>query len=110
MTSTEDIKTALSAKLDALLTLHHIDREEGAVVRSPGETDEVHCLGQKREMAALVFDALKRIGSETYGLCSECEQRISPRRLAAVPWAKYCMKCQESKEGYAAEVRWGSAA
>ena len=30
-----------------------------------------------------------------YGVCPECEEPISAKRLDAVPWARYCVSCQE---------------
>ena len=42
-----------------------------------------------------VSGALHRIEQETYGICAECEEPISPKRLDAVPWARYCITCQE---------------
>jgi len=110
MTSSDEIKAALFAKLKTLCTLGEMGRDEIAVVTSAGEMDEFHSLTRKRDMSALVSEALGRIGHETYGLCIECQERISPKRLAAVPWAKYCMTCQEVKDGFVAEVRWNSAA
>lgn len=42
-----------------------------------------------------VQDALRRLDQGTYGVCYECEEAISPKRLDAVPWAKFCVTCQE---------------
>ena len=42
-----------------------------------------------------IADALHRIDNGTYGTCMECEEPISPKRLDAVPWARYCVSCQE---------------
>jgi DnaK suppressor protein len=39
--------------------------------------------------------ALRRIEQGTYGVCPECEEPISAKRLDAVPWAKFCVSCQE---------------
>ena len=39
--------------------------------------------------------ALHRIGSGTFGTCVACAEEISPRRLSAVPWTPYCLRCQE---------------
>jgi DnaK suppressor protein len=39
--------------------------------------------------------ALRRIEQGTYGVCHECEEPISVKRLDAVPWARYCVTCQE---------------
>jgi len=43
-----------------------------------------------------INDALHRIDTEMYGICMECEEPISAKRLDAVPWAKYCVTCQEA--------------
>jgi DnaK suppressor protein len=42
-----------------------------------------------------VEEALSRVGTEDYGVCQECGEEISAKRLAAVPWAKYCVTCQD---------------
>jgi DnaK suppressor protein len=42
-----------------------------------------------------IGDALHRIDLGSYGVCMECEEAISPKRLEAVPWAKFCVSCQE---------------
>jgi len=39
--------------------------------------------------------ALQRIQDGSYGSCLECGDEISPKRLKAVPWASYCVQCQE---------------
>jgi DnaK suppressor protein len=39
--------------------------------------------------------ALRRIQQSTYGVCAACDEPISAKRLAAVPWAKFCVQCQE---------------
>ena len=43
-----------------------------------------------------IADALHRIDHGAYGVCMECEEPISPKRLDAVPWARYCVGCQEA--------------
>jgi DnaK suppressor protein len=40
--------------------------------------------------------ALQRIDAGNYGVCIECEKEISPKRLAALPWAALCIACQET--------------
>jgi DnaK suppressor protein len=42
-----------------------------------------------------VTDALHRIDHDQYGICLECDEPISVKRLEAVPWARYCVTCQE---------------
>jgi DnaK suppressor protein len=43
-----------------------------------------------------ISDALHRLEQGTYGTCMECEEPISVKRLNAVPWARYCVTCQEA--------------
>lgn len=40
-------------------------------------------------------EALHRLKEGAFGICQECEQPISSKRLAAIPWAKFCLPCQE---------------
>src|SRR3974390_357471 len=42
-----------------------------------------------------IADALHRIDIGQYGVCPEGEEPISAKRLDAVPWARYCVSCQE---------------
>ncbi len=46
----------------------------------------------------LINEALERIEDDEYGLCQNCEQEINPKRLNAVPWARYCLDCQQLQE------------
>ncbi len=46
----------------------------------------------------MIDEALKRIEDEEYGTCQNCTNVISPKRLTAVPWARYCLNCQELVE------------
>lgn len=43
-----------------------------------------------------VSDALLRLDHGTYAICAECEEPISAKRLDALPWARYCVTCQEA--------------
>src|SRR3954471_7409146 len=46
----------------------------------------------------LINEALERIDDEEYGTCLNCEKEIKPKRLDAIPWARYCLDCQELVE------------
>jgi DnaK suppressor protein len=43
-----------------------------------------------------VEEALDRLRAGDYGVCQRCEEPIPSKRLRALPWAKYCIRCQES--------------
>jgi DnaK suppressor protein len=42
--------------------------------------------------------ALRKIEKGNYGLCESCQKPISKPRLAALPFARYCITCQSSVE------------
>jgi DnaK suppressor protein len=46
----------------------------------------------------LVDEALLRVEDDEYGNCQNCEKSINQKRLAAIPWARYCLDCQELVE------------
>ncbi len=45
-----------------------------------------------------IDDALDRIKDGTYGICIECGEEISPKRLEVRPQAKYCIDCKTDIE------------
>ena len=47
------------------------------------------------ELLREIDDALIRLRDGSYGTCMECGIAISRKRLEAVPWARYCVTCQE---------------
>ena len=42
--------------------------------------------------------ALARIEQGTFGVCVSCGDDINPRRLDALPWTQYCLRCQQEVE------------
>jgi DnaK suppressor protein len=81
------------------------NREGIAIEKSPDALDEVQHAAE-RELAIRNLDresnllrnvrgALRRIKDGSFGICAHCEEEISPKRLAAVPWTAYCIQCQE---------------
>ena len=46
----------------------------------------------------LIDEAVLRIDDGEYSTCQNCEKEISPKRLQAIPWARYCIACQELVE------------
>ncbi|HXF43411.1 MAG TPA: TraR/DksA family transcriptional regulator [Pyrinomonadaceae bacterium] len=45
-----------------------------------------------------IDEALMRIEDDEYGTCQNCEKPINPKRLNAIPWARFCLECQELVE------------
>ena len=85
------------------------NREALAIETSPDELDRIqHASERDYAMSNLernfdrlreVQTALGRIDAGTFGICLGCEEIISPRRLAAVPWASFCIVCQYAADG-----------
>jgi DnaK suppressor protein len=53
---------------------------------------------QDRTRLRLVELALERIRLGTFGICADCGDPISIKRLQAIPWASHCIHCQEKHE------------
>jgi DnaK suppressor protein len=51
-----------------------------------------------RAILNMIDAALKRIQSDEYGVCANCQEELQQKRLEAVPWAKHCIACQEKME------------
>jgi len=43
----------------------------------------------------LVEEALDRLDTGDYGICLSCDEPIADKRLRAIPWARYCVTCQD---------------
>jgi RNA polymerase-binding transcription factor len=54
----------------------------------------------------LIDEALARVNSGSYGICAECGEDIPVERLKALPFALFCVDCQE-KRGKG-RGRWGA--
>lgn len=84
------------------------NREALAIETSPDELDRIqHASERDYAMSNLernsdrlreVRTALRRIHAGTFGICAGCDENINPRRLAAVPWASFCIVCQEAAD------------
>src|SRR5579883_3311411 len=106
-TELEKYKTLLEAK-QAELSKGLRNREDIAIEKTPDALDEVQLAGE-RELAIRNLDresnllrhvraALGRVADGSYGICMHCEEEIKPKRLDAVPWTKYCIRCQEAAD------------
>jgi DnaK suppressor protein len=103
----EPYQAALQAK-KLELTAELGSREEIAIARSADTLDEVQfavdrelaiCnLDRESKLLQRVRSALHNIEYGTYGVCLHCDVRISLKRLSAVPWAEYCISCQEEAD------------
>ena len=97
-------RNVLEAKQSELVQV--VRNRDGIVIeKSADALDEVQ-YATERELAIRSLDrdsnllrnvraALDRIEEGSFGVCLHCEEDISPRRLAAVPFTAYCIVCQD---------------
>ena len=52
----------------------------------------------ERETLLQIEEALRRIDNGAFGSCTSCSKPIGDLRLNAIPWARYCIDCQELEE------------
>ncbi len=45
-----------------------------------------------------IEEALRKLEEGTYGYCEECGEPIPIKRLKVLPFARYCVRCQEKIE------------
>ena len=91
-----------------------------AAEATPDEFDRIQEAGEReyavrnleRDASRLreVRDALRRLDSDSFGICTCCEGHIVLKRLTAVPWAPMCIACQEDSDRYGATGNDGSSA
>lgn len=104
-TEMDRIKEILERK-EAELVQALRKRDDIAIEKSADQMDEIQYASERdlairnvdRESNLLrqVRGALRRIHDGTFGTCTECDWVISPKRLAALPWAPRCIQCQET--------------
>ena len=51
-----------------------------------------------RNLLCLLDASLQRIKTGAFGVCVGCGDDIEIRRMEAVPWTEYCLRCQEAFE------------
>jgi RNA polymerase-binding transcription factor len=104
-------KTELKPFNKALTTLQielrngSANRDALTIAASADELDRIQDAGDRdwamgnleRSSSRLreVDGALDRIAAGTFGTCRDCEESIGAKRLTAVPWASFCIVCQE---------------
>lgn len=49
---------------------------------------------QQRTLLGMIEAALRRIADGSFGVCVTCTGDIDDRWLDALPWAKFCLRCQ----------------
>jgi DnaK suppressor protein len=99
-----EFKSMLEAKRDEVLRrLRKL--EDISVERAPDPVDEMEMTAEREaaitllerdsELLRQIGAALQRIEEGDFGRCALCGKEIRLNRLRAVPWATYCVACQD---------------
>lgn len=115
----QNLQRALVAKANELRSAQ-ISKDEIAIERNAELLDEIQRTSDREiamasltlnwNTAAQVASALQRIKTGEYGICADCDEPISERRLNAIPWAKLCIRCQEQADLRTEQIEWSEAA
>ena len=89
LASTERDARALANKPADPLDQAALEYEKQAVL---------HKASTDRQLRQSLVQALKLIHHGTFGECDSCRGEIEPKRLEALPFARYCIRCQEEME------------
>jgi len=95
LTKRHDVMAGLGIKFDTLAKMGRVAEEDQAQVTH----DEFVSLRLNRLdylQLRMIEEALDRLSSGDFGICLACEEPIPAKRLKALPWARYCVACQES--------------
>ena len=90
-----EVLSGLGIKFDTLARMGRVAEDDQAQFLND-ESVSLHLNTLDYAQLQLIEAALDRLDSGDYGVCLSCEEPIPPKRLQAVPWARYCVGCQEA--------------
>jgi DnaK suppressor protein len=88
------VMAGLGGKLEGGARLENLAEDDQAQI-SHDEFVSSRMNGMDYRQLRLVNEALDRLEAGDYGVCLSCDQPIAEKRLRALPWARYCVVCQE---------------
>jgi DnaK suppressor protein len=91
----EQVIAGLGVKFDTLARMGRVAEDDQAQI-THDECVSLHLNSLDYLQLRLVEEALDRLDAGDYGICLACEEPIAPKRLKAVSWARYCIRCQET--------------
>ena len=89
-----ELLSNLGVKFEGLAAMGRVAEEDQAQVYHE-EFVSLSLNTMEYRQLGLIDEALDRISAGDYGACLACGDSIPVRRLQIVPWARYCVPCQE---------------
>jgi DnaK suppressor protein len=86
-----------SLSLERIVIERSADELEEAEYKSLSEM-AIARLYRESEMRRSIELALRRIFDRSFGVCVHCGEEVKRRRLEAVPWTPFCIRCQEAAD------------
>lgn len=96
------VLASLGVKCDTLARLGRVAEEDQAPI-SHDEFVSSRLNSLEYGHLRLVNEALDRLDCGEYGICLSCDKPIPAKRLRALPWARYCVSCQEALARFSVE-------
>ena len=106
-----DIRRQLSNEYEKLIKSINRNRQAAEEIQTENTEDEgdLATISHDRDLLynlheggferlRFIQEAIKAIDRGQYGECARCGKDINEKRLAAVPWAMMCIRCQEETE------------
>ena len=86
-----------ATSLAPLLRDESLDFADQASMES-GTDMALHIKEREAKLVLKVTDALERLENGTFGICEECGEEISMKRLEARPVTTLCIQCKRKQE------------
>lgn len=91
----QEVLSGLGVKFDTLAAMGRVAEDDQAQI-SHDEFVSLRLNSLDYRQLRLINEALDRLASGEYGICVGCEEAIPAKRLMALPWARYCVACQDN--------------
>jgi DnaK suppressor protein len=88
------VLSGLGTRFDTQARMGRVAEDDQAQI-SHDEFISLRINGLDYHQLRLVEEALDRLDAGDYGICLACDEQIAEKRLRALPWARYCVTCQE---------------
>jgi DnaK suppressor protein len=89
------VLSGLGTRFDTMAGMGRVAEDDQAQI-SHDEFVSLRMNGLDYLQLRLVEEALDRLDTGDYGMCLGCDEPIAEKRLRALPWARYCVACQEN--------------
>jgi DnaK suppressor protein len=89
------VLSGLGARFDTRAGMGRVAEDDQAQI-SHDEFVSLRMNGLDYRQLRLVDEALDRLDAGDYGICLACDEPIAPKRLRALPWARYCVACEDN--------------